>query len=146
VAHSPVKEEIYRQLLKTTGQNIAIEYAGALPQDRAAMFKVKTSDSPGPKSHAAITGARDGTSTYRAQGIVGNCWAAASCGPPASISLQTAPGTSTSCQSCPSNASWPLRNKTISGEELTTTRSMGIVQLATQFFRRVLERRYLETR
>jgi len=37
VAHSPAKEEIYRQLLKTTGQNIAIEYAGALPQDLAAM-------------------------------------------------------------------------------------------------------------
>jgi hypothetical protein len=38
VAHSPVKEEIYRQLLQTTGQNIAIEYAGVLPQDLAAMF------------------------------------------------------------------------------------------------------------
>ena len=40
VAHSPAKEEIYRQLLKTTGQNIAIEYAGALPQDLAAMFNL----------------------------------------------------------------------------------------------------------
>ena len=40
VAHSPAKEEIYRQLLQTTGQNIAIEYAGALPQDLAAMFNL----------------------------------------------------------------------------------------------------------
>jgi len=40
VAHSPAKEEIYRQLLKTTGQTIAIEYAGALPQDLAAMFNL----------------------------------------------------------------------------------------------------------
>jgi hypothetical protein len=38
VAHSPVKEEISRQQLQTTGQNIALEYAGALPQELAAMF------------------------------------------------------------------------------------------------------------
>jgi hypothetical protein len=39
VAHAPEKEEIYRQLLQTTGQNIAIEYAGEFPQELAVMFK-----------------------------------------------------------------------------------------------------------
>ena len=38
VAHSPEKEELYRQLLQTTGQNIAIEYAGEFPQDLAVML------------------------------------------------------------------------------------------------------------
>jgi len=38
IAHSPEKEEIYRQLLKTTGKNIAIEYAGDFPKDLAVMF------------------------------------------------------------------------------------------------------------
>ena len=38
VAHSPDKEEIYRQLLQTKGKNIAIEYAGELPQDLAVML------------------------------------------------------------------------------------------------------------
>ncbi len=38
IAHSPEKEEIYRLLLKTTGKNIAIEYAGDFPQDLAVMF------------------------------------------------------------------------------------------------------------
>ncbi len=38
VAHSPEKEEIYRQLLKTTGKNIAIEYAGDFPQELTVMF------------------------------------------------------------------------------------------------------------
>jgi len=38
VAHSPVKEEIYKHLLQTKGKNIAIEYAGELPQDLAVMF------------------------------------------------------------------------------------------------------------
>lgn len=37
-AHSPEKEEIYRQLLNTAGKNIAIEYAGDYPQDLAVMF------------------------------------------------------------------------------------------------------------
>ena len=39
VAHSPDKEEIYKRLLQTRGKNIAIEYAGELPQDVAVMFR-----------------------------------------------------------------------------------------------------------
>jgi hypothetical protein len=38
VAHSAVKEEMYKHLLHTQGKNIAIEYAGDFPQDLAAMF------------------------------------------------------------------------------------------------------------
>ena len=38
IAHSPDKETIYKHLLKTKGKNIAIEYAGELPQDLAVMF------------------------------------------------------------------------------------------------------------
>ena len=38
VAHSPEKEEMYRQLLQTQGKNIAIEYAGEFPQDLAVML------------------------------------------------------------------------------------------------------------
>ena len=37
VAHSPDKEEIYKRLLETKGKNIAIEYAGELSQDVAAI-------------------------------------------------------------------------------------------------------------
>ena len=38
VAHSPTKEELYKQLLQTKGKDIAIEYSGGLPQDLAVMF------------------------------------------------------------------------------------------------------------
>jgi hypothetical protein len=38
IAHSSAKEEIYKYLLKTKSKNIAIEYAGELPQDLAVMF------------------------------------------------------------------------------------------------------------
>jgi len=40
IAHSSDKEAIYRHLLTTQGKNIAIEYAGELPQDLAVMFYV----------------------------------------------------------------------------------------------------------
>jgi hypothetical protein len=38
VAHSPVKEEIYKVLVTTKGKNIAIEYTGRIPEDLAVMF------------------------------------------------------------------------------------------------------------
>jgi len=38
VASSPNKEEIYQQLLKTKGMDIAIEYAGDTVQDLSVMF------------------------------------------------------------------------------------------------------------
>jgi len=38
IAHSPVKEEIYRVLIETKGKNIAIEYTGPVPEDLAVMF------------------------------------------------------------------------------------------------------------
>lgn len=38
VASSPNKEEIYQQLLKTKGMDIAIEYAGDTAQDLSVMF------------------------------------------------------------------------------------------------------------
>lgn len=38
VAHSPTKEEIYKQLLQTKGKDIAIECAGEFPQDLQVMF------------------------------------------------------------------------------------------------------------
>jgi len=37
LAHSPNKEEIYQILLETKGKNVAIEYAGKLPEV-AVMF------------------------------------------------------------------------------------------------------------
>lgn len=37
IAHSPNKEKIYQRLMETKGQNIAVEYAGQLP-DVAVMF------------------------------------------------------------------------------------------------------------
>ena len=40
IAHSPNKEEIYKHLLKTTGKNIAIEYAGEFSSDLAVMFSL----------------------------------------------------------------------------------------------------------
>ncbi len=39
VTHSPDKEEISKRLLQTRGKNIAIEYAGELPQDVSVMFR-----------------------------------------------------------------------------------------------------------
>ena len=33
IAHSPNREEIYRQLLKTRGKDIAIEYLGEVPEN-----------------------------------------------------------------------------------------------------------------
>ncbi len=38
VAHSPVKEEIYKVLMKMKNKNIAIEYTGEIPDDLAVMF------------------------------------------------------------------------------------------------------------
>lgn len=37
LAHSPNKEKIYAELMKTKGKNVAIEYAGKLPEV-AVMF------------------------------------------------------------------------------------------------------------
>ena len=37
IAHSPSKERIYARLLKTKGKNVAIEFAGKLPEI-AVMF------------------------------------------------------------------------------------------------------------
>ena len=37
IAHSPNKEKIYAQLMNTKGKNVAIEYAGKLPEV-AVMF------------------------------------------------------------------------------------------------------------
>ena len=47
IAHSPNKEEIYKQLLNTVGKNIAIEYAGEFSPDLKVMFSVGTIDVPG---------------------------------------------------------------------------------------------------
>lgn len=38
IAHSPNRDEIYRQLLKTKGRDIAIEYLGEVPEDLAVML------------------------------------------------------------------------------------------------------------
>ncbi|MCD5417675.1 DUF5678 domain-containing protein [Candidatus Bipolaricaulota bacterium] len=38
IAHSPNREEIYRQLLKTRGKDIAIEYLGEVPENVAVML------------------------------------------------------------------------------------------------------------
>lgn len=38
IAHSPIKEEIYKTLMETRGKNIAIEYTGRIPEDLAVMF------------------------------------------------------------------------------------------------------------
>lgn len=38
VAHSKVKEEIYKALLRTKGRDISIEYCGEMPEDLAVMF------------------------------------------------------------------------------------------------------------
>lgn len=38
IAHSPHREEIYRQLLRTKGKDVAIEYLGDVPEDLAVML------------------------------------------------------------------------------------------------------------
>ena len=38
IAHAPSKEEIYCQLLKTSGKDVAIEYLGEVPEDLAVML------------------------------------------------------------------------------------------------------------
>ena len=38
IAHSPNREEIYRQLLGTKGKDVAIEYLGDVPEDLAVML------------------------------------------------------------------------------------------------------------
>ena len=38
IASAPTKEEIYRRLLQTKGERIAIEYAGDPPDDLQVMF------------------------------------------------------------------------------------------------------------
>jgi len=40
MAHSPNREAIYHQLLKTKGKDIAIEYFGKIPDDLAVMLPV----------------------------------------------------------------------------------------------------------
>lgn len=38
IAHSPIKEEIYKLLMKMKDKNIAIEYTGKIPEDLSVMF------------------------------------------------------------------------------------------------------------
>lgn len=38
IAHSPVKENIYKILMETKGKYVAIEYTGRIPEDFAVMF------------------------------------------------------------------------------------------------------------
>ena len=38
IAHSPSKDEIYRQLRKTKGKDVAIEYLGRVPKDPEVML------------------------------------------------------------------------------------------------------------
>lgn len=46
IAHSPNREEIYRELLKTKGKDVAIEYLGKVPEDLAVMLKFNETLSP----------------------------------------------------------------------------------------------------
>jgi len=46
IAHSPNREKIYRELLKTKGKDIAIEYLGEVPEDLAVMLRVNETLSP----------------------------------------------------------------------------------------------------
>jgi len=48
IAHSPSKEEIYRELSKTGGKNVAIEYLGEIPEDLAVMLVADDLVSPEP--------------------------------------------------------------------------------------------------
>jgi hypothetical protein len=38
LAHSTDRDEIYRQLLSTKGKSVAVEYAGAIPEDLAVVL------------------------------------------------------------------------------------------------------------
>lgn len=38
VAHSPDRDEIYRQILALKGKKLAVEYAGEVPQDLAVVL------------------------------------------------------------------------------------------------------------
>ncbi len=38
LAHSPDRDEIYRQLLLMKGKSVAIEYAGTIPEDLAVVL------------------------------------------------------------------------------------------------------------
>ncbi len=38
LAHSPDRDEIYRELLSVPGKSVAIEYAGAIPEDLAVVL------------------------------------------------------------------------------------------------------------
>lgn len=38
LAHAPSREEIYRELLKTKGKDVVIEYLGEVPEDLAVML------------------------------------------------------------------------------------------------------------
>ena len=38
LVHSPVKEDIYKALLRVGSENVAIEYAGEVPDDFAVML------------------------------------------------------------------------------------------------------------
>lgn len=38
IAHAASKDEIYRELLKTSGKNVAVEYLGTIPEDLAVML------------------------------------------------------------------------------------------------------------
>ena len=38
IAHSQIKEEIYKLIMKMKDKNIAIEYTGKIPEDLSVMF------------------------------------------------------------------------------------------------------------
>ncbi len=38
LAHSPHRDEIYRQLLSAKGKSVAVEYAGTIPEDLAVVL------------------------------------------------------------------------------------------------------------
>ena len=38
IAHSPNKDEIYREIINTKGKDVAIEYLGEIPEDLAVML------------------------------------------------------------------------------------------------------------
>ncbi len=41
IAHSPDRDEVYRQLSRTKGKNIAVEYLGSASSDLTVMFFFK---------------------------------------------------------------------------------------------------------
>jgi hypothetical protein len=46
IAHSPSREQIYRELLNTKGKDVAIEYLGEVPQDLTVMLRFNETLSP----------------------------------------------------------------------------------------------------